>query len=110
MHRQIQRKNTRKYTIATACCLLGNAYLQVVSATGPALDANVNVISSEPDYNEIANELTNNSNIAQNLLSAFMQVHADLKEKNNLTQQLSQQIADTPAYAIGAQPQQQPVQ
>ncbi|KAI5160337.1 hypothetical protein NEAUS03_1091 [Nematocida ausubeli] len=110
MHTQIQRKNTRKYTIATACCLLGNAYLRVVSATGPALDANVNVISSEPDYNEIANELTNNSNIAQNLLSAFMQVHADLKEKNNLTHQLSQQIADTPAYAIGAQPQQQPVQ
>ncbi|KAI5158906.1 hypothetical protein NEPAR05_2253 [Nematocida parisii] len=68
-----------KYSIAVICCLVGSACLGIVSASYVDTNHNERERRQGSDFSYIMNELENNSDIADNIVKSFMEMHKELK-------------------------------
>ncbi|EIJ89752.1 uncharacterized protein NEPG_00710 [Nematocida parisii ERTm1] len=91
-----------KYSIAVICCLVGSACLGIVSASYVDTNHNERERRQGSDFSYIMNELENNSDIADNIVKSFMEMHKELKNRNELTGQLSRQLNAEGATTINS--------
>ncbi|KAI5167572.1 hypothetical protein NEIRO03_2095 [Nematocida sp. AWRm78] len=81
-----------KYSIAVICCLVGSACLGIANASYIETNQNEGERRQGSDFSYIMNELENNSDIADNIVKSFMELHKEFKNRNELTGQLSRQL------------------